>query len=191
MEKSAPPRTPRADARRNQRALLDAASEVFADRGVEAPVREIADRAGVGVGTIYRHFPTRGDLVASVYRHQIDELAADGEALLETGDDAADALERWADAFVDFLGTKHGLAATLDQNDPARAGLHTLLVDRLVPPCDRLLGAAREGAPASVSGYALLRGIGNLCIGSADPRYDARALARLLVRAAVADALEK
>src|SRR3954467_4303675 len=89
----------RAHAPRNQRALLDAAAAVFVTSGVEAPVRDIAARAGVGVGTVYRHFPTRADLVVAVYRHQVEACA---EADL-TGLDAYAALARWIDLFVDFL----------------------------------------------------------------------------------------
>ncbi|MER6924572.1 helix-turn-helix domain-containing protein, partial [Streptomyces spiralis] len=72
----------RKDARRNQQTLLDAAAAVFATSGVEAPVRDIAAEAGVGMGTIYRHFPTRADLVIAVYRHQVDACAEAGPALL-------------------------------------------------------------------------------------------------------------
>ena len=64
--------TRRVDARRNEQALLDAAAAAFVAAGVEAPVRDIAARAGVGVGTVYRHFPTRADLVVAVYRHQVE-----------------------------------------------------------------------------------------------------------------------
>ena len=67
--------TRRVDARRNEQALLDAAAAAFVAAGVEAPVRDIAARAGVGVGTVYRHFPTRADLVVAVYRHQVEACA--------------------------------------------------------------------------------------------------------------------
>ena len=72
----------RADARRNEQTLLEAAAAVFVTSGVEAPVRDIAARAGVGMGTIYRHFPTRADLIIAVYRHQVDACAEAGPALL-------------------------------------------------------------------------------------------------------------
>ena len=68
----------RADARRNEQALLAAAAAVFVASGVEAPVRDIAAAAGVGMGTIYRHFPTRADLVIAVYRHQVEACAEAG-----------------------------------------------------------------------------------------------------------------
>jgi len=64
-------RPKRVDARRNEQALLDAAAALFVTSGVDVPVREIAARAGVGMGTLYRHFPTRADLVVAVYRHQV------------------------------------------------------------------------------------------------------------------------
>ena len=72
----------RADARRNEQALLAAAAAVFVSSGVDAPVRDIAAKAGVGMGTIYRHFPTRADLIIAVYRHQVDACAEAGPALL-------------------------------------------------------------------------------------------------------------
>lgn len=71
---AAPPRK-RADARRNEATLLDAAAAAFVESGVNVPVREIAARAGVGIGTIYRHFPTRADLIVAVYRYQVEACA--------------------------------------------------------------------------------------------------------------------
>ena len=72
----------RADARRNEETLLDAAAAAFIASGVDVPVRDIAARAGVGLGTIYRHFPTRADLIVAVYRHQVEACAEAGPALL-------------------------------------------------------------------------------------------------------------
>ena len=72
----------RADARRNEATLLDAAAAAFVESGVNVPVRDIAARAGVGVGTIYRHFPTRADLIVAVYRHQVEACAEAGPVLL-------------------------------------------------------------------------------------------------------------
>src|ERR1700753_1234576 len=109
----------RADARRNEQTLLEAAAAVFVTSGVDAPVRDIAARAGVRVGTIYRHFPTRADLIIAGYRHQVDACAASGPALLASSGSPHAALTRWVDLFVDFLITKHGLAAAL-QSDSAR-----------------------------------------------------------------------
>src|SRR5258706_9612290 len=113
-----PARQKRADAQRNEQALLAAAAAVFVTSGVEAPVRDIAAAAGVGMGTIYRHFPTRADLVVAVYRHQVEACAEAGPALLASSVTPYAALTRWISLFVDFLVTKHGLAAAL-QSDSA------------------------------------------------------------------------
>src|ERR1700759_483092 len=86
----------RADARRNQQALLAAAAAVFVTSGVEAPVRDIAAAAGVGMGTIYRHFPTRADLIVAVYRHQVEACAEAAQALLAQGGSPHAALSQWA-----------------------------------------------------------------------------------------------
>ncbi|RKE16878.1 TetR/AcrR family transcriptional regulator [Streptomyces sp. TLI_171] len=183
-------RTKRADAVRNQQTLLSAAAEVFAASGIDAPIREIAARAGVGVGTMYRHFPTRADLVVAVYRHQVEACAEAGPALLAAADSPLAALRQWIDLFVDFLATKHGLAST-QAADTGFDALHTYFLDRLVPVCTDLLDAAagageiRPGTRA----YELMRGIGNLCLGGdSDPRYDPRRLIDLLLRGLRADA---
>ncbi|WP_372492235.1 TetR/AcrR family transcriptional regulator [Micromonospora cabrerizensis] len=174
----------RADARRNEKALLDAAAAAFVTSGVDVPVRDIAVRAGVGVGTIYRHFPSRADLIVAVYRHQIEACAEAGPALLADSDTPHAALAQWIDLFVDFLVTKHGLAAALQSDDAAFQTLHAYFLDRLVPVCDQLLDAAvaADEIRPDLDAYGLLRGVGNLCIGAGnDPRYDARRLVDLLV----------
>lgn len=175
----------RADARRNQQALLDAAAAVFVARGVDAPVREIAKAAGVGMGTIYRHFPTRADLVVAVYRHQIETCAEAGPRLLDEAPTPHEALARWVDLFVDFLVTKHGLAAALRDDRAGFEALHAYFLDRLLPVCASLLAAARASGEVhapDVDAYGLLRGIGNLCVSAdTDDRYDARTLVRLLI----------
>ena len=182
------PETPtprkRADARRNEQTLLDAAATVFVRSGVEAPVRDIAAEAGVGTGTIYRHFPTRADLIVAVYRHQVEACAEAGPALLAGGMRPHAALARWINQFVDFLVTKHGLAAALRSDSAGYDTLHAYFIDRLVPVCAELVDAAAAAGEirSDVSAYELMRGVGNLCIGSnADPRYDARRMVDLLV----------
>jgi AcrR family transcriptional regulator len=174
----------RADARRNEAMLLDAAAAAFVKSGVDVPVREIAARAGVGVGTIYRHFPTRADLIVAVYRHQVEACAQAGPVLLAEGGTPHDALARWIGMFVDFLVTKHGLAEVLRSDDTSFQTLHAYFIDRLVPVCEQILEAAaaagqiRPGQDA----YELLRGIGNLCVGAgSDPRYNPRHLVELLI----------
>jgi AcrR family transcriptional regulator len=174
----------RSDARRNERALLDAAAAVFVTSGVEAPVRDIAARAGVGLGTVYRHFPTRADLVVAVYRHQVEACAEAGEAWLAGPTGPYAALARWIDLFVDLLVTKHGLAAALRSDSDRFDVLHAYFLDRLVPVCTRLLDAAVAAGEirAGVDAYQLMRGVGNLCIGAdSDSRYDARELVALLI----------
>ncbi|MFI6358410.1 TetR/AcrR family transcriptional regulator [Streptomyces sp. NPDC050743] len=175
----------RSDARRNKETLLDAAAAAFVTSGVEAPVRDIAARAGVGVGTIYRHFPTRADLIIAVYRHQVDSLAEAGPALLESSATAHGALGRWIDLFVDFLVTKHGLAAVLKSDNAGFDTLHSYFLDRLVPVCTELLDAAAAAGEirSDLNAYELMRGVGNLCIGAeSDPRYDARRLVAFLIQ---------
>jgi AcrR family transcriptional regulator len=134
------------------------------------------------VGTIYRHFPTRADLIVAVYRHQVETCAEAGPALLSTAATPLTALSRWVDLFVGFLVTKHGLPAALQSGDDTFATLHTYFVDRLVPVLTQLLAAAAEAGQirSDVDAYELMRGIGNLCVG-ADRRYDPRHMIELLI----------
>jgi AcrR family transcriptional regulator len=174
----------RADARRNEQTLLDAAAAVFVSSGVEAPVRDIAAKAGVGMGTIYRHFPTRADLIIAVYRHQVEACAQAGPALLASSSTPLAALTQWIDLFVDFLITKHGLAAALQSDNASFETLHAYFLDRLVPVCAQLLGTAATAGEIrpDIDAYELMRGIGNLCAGvDSDSRYDARRVVGLLI----------
>lgn len=179
-----PARGKRRDALRNQRTLLAAAAEVFVASGVDAPIREIATRAGVGIGTIYRHFPTRADLVVAVYRHQVEACAEAGPTLLAGAGSPLAALRQWIDLFVDFLVTKHGLANAMRSDNSGFEALHTYFLDRLVPVCAQLLEAATSAAEINpgTHAYELMRGIGNLCAGRDDPHYDPRRLVDLLLR---------
>jgi AcrR family transcriptional regulator len=174
----------RADARRNEETLLDAAASAFVTSGVDVPVRDIAAKAGVGVGTIYRHFPTRADLIVAVYRHQVEACAEAGPVLLANASTPHAALTRWINLFVDFLITKHGLAAALQSDDAAFETLHTYFLDRLVPVCAQLLDAAATAGEirSGMDAYELMRGVGSLCIGADNnPRYDARRMVDLLI----------
>ncbi|TCM50081.1 TetR/AcrR family transcriptional regulator [Kribbella sp. VKM Ac-2568] len=174
----------RADARRNEQTLLDAAAAAFVSSGVDVPVRDIAAKAGVGVGTIYRHFPTRADLIVAVYRHQVEACAEAGPTLLASSSTPHAALASWIDLFVDFLVTKHGLAEALQSDNAAFQTLHAYFLDRLVPVCAELLDAAAKAGEirADVEAFELMRGVGNLCIGAANnSRYDARRMVTLLI----------
>ena len=181
-ESSAPRK--RADARRNEETLLEAAAAAFIASGVDAPVRDIAAKAGVGVGTIYRHFPTRADLIVAVYRHQVEACVEAGPALLANSDSPHTALARWIDLFVDFLVTKHGLAEALQSDGATFVTLHAYFIDRLMPVCAELLDAAARAGEIrpDIEALELMVGVGNLCIGAdKDPRYDARRVVELLL----------
>lgn len=103
----------RADAARNREKLLHAAAEEFALRGSSASLEAVARRAGVGIGTLYRHFPTREDLVAAAYAAEVDDLRAAADELLAAYP-PEEALARWMDRFVDYTATKRGMAGVLD-----------------------------------------------------------------------------
>src|ERR1700744_1669487 len=102
----------RADARRSRAKLLEAATTAFAENGADAPLEDIARRAGVGIGTLYRHFPTRVDLQAAVYRSQVETVcaAADEYMVSATPDQA---LASWLHAMAAYLATKRGLSRAL------------------------------------------------------------------------------
>ncbi|MEV0136066.1 TetR/AcrR family transcriptional regulator [Dactylosporangium sp. NPDC050688] len=154
----------RADARRNVEALLEAARKVFDTSGVDAPAKEITDLAGVGVGTLYRHFPQRADLVKAVVETGIDAVAEAGPAL-RAQHPPAEALDRWIDRFTDLLGTKRGLASALHSGDPAFEGLPRYFHQRLGPVLTDLLDAAvADGSiRADVGAEDLLYAITQLC----------------------------
>ncbi|WP_216894749.1 TetR/AcrR family transcriptional regulator [Nocardia alni] len=135
------PRRRRADARRNIDALIEAAGTVFATSGVDAPAKEITDLAGVGVGTLYRNFPQRADLVKAVVESGIDAVAEAGPAL-SAAHEPAQALAEWIRRFTELLGTKRGLASALHSGDPAFAGLPGYFLQRLGPALAALLDAA-------------------------------------------------
>ncbi|WP_420593824.1 TetR/AcrR family transcriptional regulator [Deinococcus sp.] len=177
-------RPKRADARLNEQALLNAAAALFVTAGVDVPIRDIAVKAGVGTATIYRHFPTRADLIGAVYQHQVEACARAGPELLASSASPYLALGQWIDLFVDFLVTKHGLAAAMQSDKPSFATLHVSFLDRLLPVCTEIITAAVEAGElrSGVEAFELMYGVGNLCIGAGtDPRYDARHLVKLLI----------
>ena len=130
----------RADARRNIDALLRAAREVFAESGVDAPVKAIADRAGVGVGTLYRHFPQRPDLIKAIIRKEVD-ACADAASRLAARHAPADALARWMQGLVDLVATKRGLGPALHSGNPAYQPLPEYVLGRRTPALQSLLDA--------------------------------------------------
>jgi AcrR family transcriptional regulator len=102
----------RADARQNRARLINAATMVFAEKGAAAPLEDIARRAGVGIGTLYRHFPTRLDLQAAVFRSQVGTVCGEGDALLETAS-PDQAFAAWVRSLSAYLVTKRGLSRAL------------------------------------------------------------------------------
>jgi AcrR family transcriptional regulator len=131
----------RADARRNIDALLRAAKAVFDASGVDAPVKEIASRAGVGVGTLYRHFPQRPDLIKAIIRKEVD-ACAEAASVLAAKHSPAEALAQWMQRLVDLVATKRGLAAALHSGNPAYQSLPDSVLNRLRPALQGLLDAA-------------------------------------------------
>jgi AcrR family transcriptional regulator len=171
----------RADARRNTDALLAAAAEVFATSGVDAPVRQITAKAGVGAGTLYRHFPQRSDLIAAVFRHEVD-ACADAAPALAARYEPVEALSRWLQRFAGFVGTKRGLSAALHSGDSAYESLPAYFDQRFLPVLGELLEtAAKAGEVRSdVDPYDLLRATANLTLPGDDDGH-ARRMVALLV----------
>ena len=137
-----------------------------------------------GWGRFTATFRARADLVVAVYRHQVEACAEAGPVLLADGGSPHAALGQWVNLFVDFLVTKHGLAAVLQPDSLGFDALHAYFLDRLVPVCAQLLDAAAEAGEisADTDAYELMRGIGNLCVGGdSDPRYNARRMVELLI----------
>ncbi len=108
-----PTRQPRTDAQRNRQRILEAAKEAFTRFGVSASLDDIARQAGVGPGTLYRHFPTRDALIEAVYRGEVEKLAAAGRKFAETMP-PVEALRAWMLLFVDYMAAKQIIAPALD-----------------------------------------------------------------------------
>lgn len=154
----------RADSRRNLATLLESAVAVFAEQGVDAPVRTIAERAGVGVGTFYRHFPKRTDLIVAVFRHEVDACAATATDLQATFPPTT-ALEKWIARYAELIATKRGLSAALQNDDATYEGLPAYFEARLSPVLAELLAAAAATGEirADVAAYDLLWAVATLC----------------------------
>jgi AcrR family transcriptional regulator len=159
----------RADAQRNMETLLKAALAVFAKSGVDAPVREIAEKAGVGVGTVYRHFPQRTDLIIAVFRKEVD-ACADAAAELAAKYPPTEALSRWMLRFTEFVAAKRGLATALHSGDPAYEVLPAYYDGKLRPALESLLkrAVAADEIKAGVAPGDLLSAAVSLC----RPAYD-------------------
>lgn len=177
-------RRPRADAQRNLLTLIRAAKQVFAESGLDAPVRDIADRAGVGVGTVYRHFPRRPDLIAAVFKQEMD-ACADAADALAAAHPPFEALQLWMRHFVELAATKHGLAQALHSGEPAFDALQVRREQRLRPAFRALFEAAVASGEiqSDISADDFLSAAAHLCMSVNDTRPElAGGLVALLVR---------
>jgi AcrR family transcriptional regulator len=166
-----PDRRLRADAQRNAERLIRSAAVVFAKSGVDAPVRDIAENAGVGVGTLYRHFPHRADLIAAVFRHEVD-ACADAAPILAARHEPFEALAQWLQRYAAFIAAKRGLAKALYSGDAAFETLPAYFDQRLRPALQTLLVAAAAAGQArrDVDADDILGAVASLCMSAYNDR---------------------
>ncbi|EMI1815741.1 TPA: TetR/AcrR family transcriptional regulator [Klebsiella variicola] len=156
----------RADARRNHEQLLKTASTLFREKGVMVPMKDIAREAGIGVGTLYRHFPHRADLIAAVFRNEVDECAMAAERLCQELS-SCEALERWIALYVQLIVTKRGLASVLHSGESAYADLPAYFETRLVSSLEKLLPHVTGNIRDNTLATDILRGVALLCAPAA------------------------
>jgi AcrR family transcriptional regulator len=165
-------RPQRADARRNHDSLLVAAAEVYAERGVEAPLEEIARRAGVGIGTLYRHFPSRDEITEAVYRREVG-LVCDGvdELLAENAPELA--LRLWMRRFAEYVAKKKGMAMALKSVLGPNSELFAESHRRIRGSINTLITAAVEAGTIrdDVAADDLLRAMGGICMATDSPDW--------------------
>jgi AcrR family transcriptional regulator len=136
-----PARKPRADAQRNRALLLETAKAAFAEKGAAASLDEIARTAGVGAGTLYRHFPTRDALIEAVYRNETEQLAAAATRLAGT-QSPIEALRQWLRLFVDYMETKHGMYEALNSMDGGMSALYSASTEHIKQAIKELIDRA-------------------------------------------------
>jgi AcrR family transcriptional regulator len=173
-------RKPRADAIRNRERVLEAAKAVFNAGGPEASLEAVAKRAGVGIGTLYRHFPTRESLFEAVYRREVQQL---GDLAEQLKNDAApvDALRRWLRSNVEFVATKKGMVAALALAAYGKSELYAFTFDRLTKAVGTLLDRAVAAGEirADISPEDLLRALIGMCYMHDQPGWQ-KSVMRLL-----------
>src|SRR5436853_2433256 len=159
-----PVRRPRADAVRNRERVLEAAKFVFSAGGPDASLEAVAKRAGVGIGTLYRHFPTREALFEAVYRREVEQLSELAEQLKYEAS-PVEALRRWLRSNVEFVATKKGMAAALALAFKAPSELTAFSFDRLTTAVGALLDRAVAAGEirADVSPEDLIRALVGMC----------------------------
>jgi AcrR family transcriptional regulator len=157
----------RADARQNRARLISAATAAFAEKGADAPLEDIARRAGVGIGTLYRHFPSRLDLQAAVFRTQVRVVCEQGDALLQT-DAPEQAFAAWIRALAGYLVTKRGLSRALIDAVGVESELITSCWLTMRETTDRLLESAQRAGVVrpDVTGMDVMRLIHGVAVSS-------------------------
>jgi AcrR family transcriptional regulator len=157
----------RSDAARNRELLIDAAAAAFAARGAEVPLEDIARNAGVGIGTLYRHFPTREALVEAVYRYEVGVLCERADELLATVP-PDQALAEWMQLFVRHVATKRGMLSVLKPMMSANASLSADTRGRAIDAASRLLaaGVAAGTVRDDIQGADLVRAVGGICMST-------------------------
>jgi AcrR family transcriptional regulator len=157
-------RKPRADAVRNRERVLEAAKAVFSAGGAEASLEAVAKHAGVGIGTLYRHFPTREALYEAVYRREVEQLGELADALKDEAK-PVEALRRWISSNIEFVATKKGMAAALALAAHGSPELHSFSFERLTQAVGVLLDRAVKAGEirADVGPEDLLRALVGMC----------------------------
>jgi len=175
-----PVRRPRADAVRNRERVLEAAKAVFSAGGPDASLEAVARRAGVGIGTLYRHFPTREALFEAVYRREVQQLGELAEQLKNEAK-PVDALRRWLRSNVEFVATKKGMSAALALAVQSSSELHAFSFDRLTKAIGALLDRAVAAGEirSDISPEDILRALVGMCYMHDQPGWQATVL-RLL-----------
>ncbi|MEJ1160549.1 TetR/AcrR family transcriptional regulator [Prosthecomicrobium sp. N25] len=166
------PRRPRSDAARNRERVLEAAKAVFSAGGAEASLEAVARRAGVGIGTLYRHFPTREALFEAVYRREVEQLVELAESL-GSEPDPVKALRRWLGSNVAFVATKKGMASALELTVNASSSLTVCSAERLASAVGALLDRAVAAGRirADIGPQDLLRALVGMCYMHTQPGW--------------------
>jgi AcrR family transcriptional regulator len=159
---------------RNRQLLITAAAAAFSAHGAEVPLEDVARQAGVGIGTLYRHFPTRDSLVEAVYRHEVDVLVESADALLDTLP-PDQALEEWMQLFVRHVANKRGMLSVLKPMLSSNPSFFGETKGRATAAATKLLdaGVAAGTVRADVHGGDLLRAVGGICMSTDEERSDA------------------
>ena len=177
LDSAKPDRRLRADSIRNRERLLKAAAAVFSSGGPDASLEAVAKRAGVGIGTLYRHFPTREALFEAVYRHEVDQIGELAERLAKE-EAPLDALRHWLHANVRLVATKKGMLAALALAATGRPELYAYSFDRLTKAVGSLLCRAIKAGEvrSDIKPEELLRALVGMCYMHDKPGWQSSVL---------------